>query len=158
MVFLHTKTARFKSPGHKNELCFFRDTLLGPIQSWASNQSHVSSNQDSKFRQAFASMVLAPFSSRPQPLISSRQQSYYNRENLETPLFLVLDAIQITVSPKTMTKVMYIMALSRSEVTLKTVMATPILNRSRETKIGWENEFWLIVFQTLSSFSSVQFQ
>ena len=28
MVSLHTETARFKSPGHKNELCFFRDTLL----------------------------------------------------------------------------------------------------------------------------------
>ena len=47
--------------------------------------------QDSKFRQAFASMVLAPFSSRPQPLISSRQQSNYNRENLETVIFLVWD-------------------------------------------------------------------
>ena len=49
--------------------------------------------------------------------------------------------IQITVLPKTMTEVMSKMSLSRSEVTLKTVMATPILNRSRETKIGWENEF-----------------
>ena len=28
MVSLHIKTARFKSPGHKNELCFFWDTLL----------------------------------------------------------------------------------------------------------------------------------
>ena len=28
MVSLHTETARFKSPGHKNEFCFFRDTLL----------------------------------------------------------------------------------------------------------------------------------
>ena len=31
-------------------------------------------NQDSKFRQAFASMVLSPFSPRPQTLLSSRQQ------------------------------------------------------------------------------------
>ena len=28
MVSLHIETARFKSPGHKNELCFFWDTLL----------------------------------------------------------------------------------------------------------------------------------
>ena len=28
MVSLHTETARFKSPGHKNEFCFFRDTLI----------------------------------------------------------------------------------------------------------------------------------
>ena len=28
MVSLHIETARFKSPGHKNELCFFRNTLL----------------------------------------------------------------------------------------------------------------------------------
>ena len=27
MVSLHIETARFKSPGHKNELCFFRNTL-----------------------------------------------------------------------------------------------------------------------------------
>ena len=27
MVSLHIETARFKSPGHKNELCFFWDTL-----------------------------------------------------------------------------------------------------------------------------------
>ena len=54
---------------------------------------------------------------------------------------VVWDPIQIIVLPKSMTEVMSIMALSRSEVTLKTVMATPILNRSRETKIGWEKEF-----------------
>ena len=28
MVSSHTETARFKWPGHKNELCFFRNTLL----------------------------------------------------------------------------------------------------------------------------------
>ena len=28
MVSLHKETARFKSPGHKNELCFLWDTLL----------------------------------------------------------------------------------------------------------------------------------
>ena len=28
MVSLHIETARFKSPGHKNELCFFRNTLV----------------------------------------------------------------------------------------------------------------------------------
>ena len=28
MVSLHIETARFKSPGHKNELCFFWDTLV----------------------------------------------------------------------------------------------------------------------------------
>ena len=28
MVSLYTETASFKWPGHKNELCFFRDTLL----------------------------------------------------------------------------------------------------------------------------------
>ena len=28
MVSLHIETARFKSPGHKNELCFFRNTLM----------------------------------------------------------------------------------------------------------------------------------
>ena len=28
MVSLHTETVRFKWPGHKNELCFFRNTLL----------------------------------------------------------------------------------------------------------------------------------
>ena len=28
MVSLHTETASFKWPGHKNELCFFRNTLL----------------------------------------------------------------------------------------------------------------------------------
>ena len=31
MVSLHIETARFKSPGHKNELCFFWDTLLEGI-------------------------------------------------------------------------------------------------------------------------------
>ena len=28
MVSLYIETARFKSPGHKNELCFFWDTLI----------------------------------------------------------------------------------------------------------------------------------
>ena len=28
MVSLHIETARFKSPGHKNELLLFRDTLI----------------------------------------------------------------------------------------------------------------------------------
>ena len=61
-------------------------------RTWAryKSESFKSTNQDSKFRQAFASMVLAPFSSRPQPLISSRQQSYYSCENLERSIFLQL--------------------------------------------------------------------
>ena len=40
MVSLHIETARFKSPGHKNELCFFRDTLMLIHAVWYEIDKH----------------------------------------------------------------------------------------------------------------------
>ena len=40
MVSLHTETARFKSPGHKNELCFFRNTLT-TTTFWFTTTHHI---------------------------------------------------------------------------------------------------------------------